>query len=1044
MTTTLKMTLRAASMQPTGLDYFRSGRPAKGVVWLTIFFFTFVFYLSPTGSAIAQELPEDELRQQQLEQIKENTSAKKLAHRLHKLQDKVTKELPQARQQREQDAGLWEYITDADDDPVTSDEQAQLADLKTSIEAAYLEAIAEFDSVNQQITDKQLPAVAQARQQQAHSQIETQYNTLRQQLDTLINATDDASKEVALQTLTDNLNQQRFKKPNAPFDPNQLPFGTPSSDVREPGETEADLQAALGLNPHTRYTQIAQTGPVDPQLLSNAFEQVNGPTQADLNPTLDVQITEAIQTLAAELNHNPVEIYTWVHNNIRFIPSYGSIQGSQLTLETKRGNAIDTASLLIALLRASGIPARYAYGTVDIPTDKVLNWVGGVETSAAAQNLMGQGGIPNIGRRLNGVITDIRLEHTWVEAYVDFEPSKGMKNRYGDHWIPMDASFKQYEFETGMDLQTNVPFDAQALVDNINQNATVNETEGWVQNVPQQAIEDQLTQFQQQIEDYINTQNPNATVGEVLGLQNITILPAAPLSAGLPYNMIARQQYFSEVPDNLRHKFEYHLQGELYGAPTGTLLKVEQPTVALAGKKLALSFKPSTEEDEAIINSYLPEPDPVTGEIDPSQLPDSLPGYLINLTAEFTQDGEVQHSINVGTMGTTLYETLGLYSPDKGWRRAVNHPIAGEYRAIGIDLQGSSPERAVQLQQQVEATKAKLESGDETQLATLTRHEVVGDLMYGTIFSYLALNGVQDDISAQSSDIVQYRSPSYGLFGTSLGTQYWFGIPRGVTFAGLVMDVDHYTYQTVNKQNDTQVWSSYNQSVGARASAMEHLVPEQMFSTDAAPAQGISAVKALGIASAEGQKIWTIDQNNLNVALGAINLPSETEFEIRNAVLAGKVATTHGGQINFNGWVGEGYLLIDPNTGAGAYKIAGGSNGGDTILSATANVLVYLSNADSASRSLRFLSGFASAWFGFAGNFFNILDVAGCNEFNAITGAFLANLIGGYLTNLSFLLVAAVVNPILLIVLVIVITQLINYIQSLVVDLVISSCRRRT
>ena len=43
-------------------------------------------------------------------------------------------------------------------------------------------------------------------------------------------------------------------------------------------------------------------------------------------------------------------IYQWVRNNIEFIPSYGSIQGSEYTLENRRGsNAFDTASLLIAL-----------------------------------------------------------------------------------------------------------------------------------------------------------------------------------------------------------------------------------------------------------------------------------------------------------------------------------------------------------------------------------------------------------------------------------------------------------------------------------------------------------------------------------------------------------------------------------------------------------------------------------------------------------------------------------------------------------------------
>ncbi|ACE82781.1 hypothetical protein CJA_0978 [Cellvibrio japonicus Ueda107] len=109
---------------------------------------------------------------------------------------------------------------------------------------------------------------------------------------------------------------------------------------------------------------------------------------------------------------------------------------------------------------------------------------------------------------------------------------------------------------------------------------------------------------------------------------------------------------------------------------------------------------------------------------------------------------------------------------------------------------------------------------------------------------------------------------------------------------------------------------------------MEHLVPEQMFSTETDKAQGISAVKALAIASQQGQKIWTINKTNLNLALSRVNLGADAENDIRNAVNAGKIATAHENRINFNGWVGEGYILMDPKTGAGAYMISGGGNGG--------------------------------------------------------------------------------------------------------------------
>ncbi|MGN0920318.1 MAG: hypothetical protein ACI4NJ_01185 [Cellvibrio sp.] len=46
---------------------------------------------------------------------------------------------------------------------------------------------------------------------------------------------------------------------------------------------------------------------------------------------------------------------------------------------------------------------------------------------------------------------------------------------------------------------------------------------------------------------------------------------------------------------------------------------------------------------------------------------------------------------------------------------------------------------------------------------------------------------------------------------------------------------------------------------------------------------------------------------------------------------AGKQATAHEARINFHGWIGEGYILVDLKTGAGAYMISGGGNGGELV-----------------------------------------------------------------------------------------------------------------
>ena len=65
---------------------------------------------------------------------------------------------------------------------------------------------------------------------------------------------------------------------------------------------------------------------------------------------------------------------------------------------------------------------------------------------------------------------------------------------------------------------------------------------------------------------------------------------------------------------------------------------------------------------------------------------------------------------------------------------------------------------------------------------------------------------------------------------------------------------------------------------------MEHLLPEQMYSTEDAQGEGVSAVQAIAIAVAEGQSICTITQDNLTAALSQIELGTATEQEIRNAV----------------------------------------------------------------------------------------------------------------------------------------------------------------
>jgi hypothetical protein len=58
-------------------------------------------------------------------------------------------------------------------------------------------------------------------------------------------------------------------------------------------------------------------------------------------------------------------------------------------------------------------------------------------------------------------------------------------------------------------------------------------------------------------------------------------------------------------------------------------------------------------------------------------------------------------------------------------------------------------------------------------------------------------------------------------------------------------------------------------------------------------------------------------------------LPDDIISEIRNSAAAGMEITAHEQPVNFYGSSQVGYVILDPETGAGAYKIGGGENGGE-------------------------------------------------------------------------------------------------------------------
>jgi hypothetical protein len=96
-------------------------------------------------------------------------------------------------------------------------------------------------------------------------------------------------------------------------------------------------------------------------------------------------------------------------------------------------------------------------------------------------------------------------------------------------------------------------------------------------------------------------------------------------------------------------------------------------------------------------------------------------------------------------------------------------------------------------------------------------------------------------------------------------------------------------------------------------------------------------------ANAQGQRIYHITQTNQATILGNIHHHPDTMAEIKNALNVGKEVITHTDAVSVPGWSGAGYIITDPVTGDGAYKISGGGNGGwYTLLAAASTALLML------------------------------------------------------------------------------------------------------
>ena len=203
-------------------------------------------------------------------------------------------------------------------------------------------------------------------------------------------------------------------------------------------------QRIYGAAPVMHPNFSVLTPAVQPEVVPAYKGGEKAPTPEDLSETPEAPITREIAVLAESLNWNPVEMYEWVKNEIDTQWYWGCMKGAEETLRQRSGNDSDQAALLVALMRAAGFPARYVRGVIGFFPDmgQAIRLTGVTNTGELA-DFFRKAGIPHEVVVTGGKISDIRIEHVWVEVQVPYDNYRGTVNDdRGKAWLGLDTALK--------------------------------------------------------------------------------------------------------------------------------------------------------------------------------------------------------------------------------------------------------------------------------------------------------------------------------------------------------------------------------------------------------------------------------------------------------------------------------------------------------------------------------------------------------------------------------------------------------------------------
>lgn len=639
---------------------------------------------------------------------------------------------------------------------------------------------------------------------------------------------------------------------------------------------------------------------------------------ADLEETDETKVTPALTQLATELDRDPVKIYEYVKNNILFEPYYGIRKGADQTLAEKAGSDADQAALLIALLRISGIHARFVQGVAELSAAKAANWLGvdvaNGERMDAVPEILWSGGIPTSPVRANGRLTKVRFSHFWVEAYVAGEAYRGVDEGVGSkRWVALDGSVKATEFKRPeadfKELLTPALTDwTQTFVDGSQAVGDV----GIIAPPPAQtaaATAQMLDDAKSVLEDH--GIDDDSTLSDVIGSRLVKQENATYLPGSTPFKPSSVTGELRALPDQLKSSVSIEVSGsDPLSMPSAsedpeddaTGFSYAQTTNNLANKRITVAYVPATENDAEIVDAY-------HGLL-------NAPSYAASLIPVLRVDGRVvgrgRAPVSTGyTQNFRIAYRMPGFAAD-----VVENPIdIGSLSALSIDLGAPTGDRL----------EARAEALSET-AETTTKENVLTDVRAGEMLSqlgslYFLSNDTFETLLDRASGVRHQRQLSGAITATALGVARVASFPVATSLDGISIDVDQDVRTAIAATGSTDAAQSYARAAGANASQTEG----EIFAPVLAPS--VSTIGLFKEAVQQQIPFYRINAANAETQLSTIQVPFEVKQEIRAATQAPGVSVVIPARtITVGGWSGVGYVV--ETNGASDYRIFGGTSGG--------------------------------------------------------------------------------------------------------------------